>query len=41
MAGRLQVDVKNPLLYAPDECPICLKHMWARVTLSCGHQYHL
>ena len=40
MAHRLQVDVYNPLLVEPLECSVCLKDMWAQVTLKCGHKYH-
>lgn len=41
MVSRLKVETLNPLLFPPDECPVCLNKMWTRVTLSCGHQYHL
>ena len=37
---NLNIEVSNPLLFKPSECPICLEDMWAKVTLECGHEFH-
>lgn len=41
MVSRLWVETNNPILFEPEECPVCWGDMWTRVTLSCGHEFHL